>query len=152
VGEEATGDANPPDGLNPGAGQELRLTWLIHDMQIWRIDRVHLTSQDGIWLETVIDLTDSGDVFDRPARWHRPQDEKALTAMLAAAGLLGTAPAPSGTPHSDDSDITVASSATSQPVAPVVAAAVGGLVVGAVGSQLLRRRRAVDRPRVTLSG
>ena len=97
VGEDVKGELRPPGGAS--SGEEVRLTWLIHDMQIWRIDRVHLTSQDGIWLETVIDMTDSGDVFDRPARWHRPKDEKALTAMLTAAGLLGacllyTSPSP----------------------------------------------------------
>ena len=151
VGEESTGDLRPPSGVSAG-DEEVRLTWLIHDMQIWRIDRVHLTGQDGIWLETVIDLTDSGDVFDRPTRWHRPQDEKALTAMLAAAGLLGPDRAPSSPSNPDDSRVTAASSAPSQPVAPIVAAAVGGLVVGAVGSLLLRRRPAVERPRVTLSG
>jgi hypothetical protein len=151
VGEDVTGDAQPPSGA--GSGAEVRLTWLIHDMQIWRIDRVHLTSQDGIWLETVIDLTDSGDVFDRPARWHRPKDEKALTAMLTAAGLLGNAPASSSTSAPDDTGITAASSATSRPAAPIVAAAVGGLVVGAAGSLLIARRRpAAERARVTLSG
>jgi hypothetical protein len=151
VGEDVKGDLEPPSGA--GSGEEVRLTWLIHDMQIWRIDRVHVTSQDGIWLETVIDLTDSGDVFDRPARWHRPKDEKELTAMLAAAGLLGTVPAPSSTSHPDDTGITAASSATSRPAAPIVAAAVGGLVVGAAGSLLiLRRRPAAERPQVTLSG
>ena len=54
----------------------MRLTWLIHDMQIWRIDTVHLTGQDGIWVETVVELSGDGDVFDQPARWHRPQDEQ----------------------------------------------------------------------------
>jgi hypothetical protein len=48
VGTEATGDPAPPSGLRSG-GEEVRLTWLIHDMRVWRIDRVHLTGQDGIW-------------------------------------------------------------------------------------------------------
>ena len=72
VGEEATGEARPPSGMRSG-DEEVRLTWLIHDMQIWKIDRVHLTSHDGIWVETVVDLTGDGDVFDRPARWHRAE-------------------------------------------------------------------------------
>jgi len=152
VGEEVTGPEQPPSGVGSD-DNEVRLTWLIHDMQIWRIDRLHLTSGDGIWLETVLDVADSGDVFDRPARWHRAKDEKALTALLTNAGLLGAGPAPSSpTSPGDTSQVTTASSTPSQPVAPIVGAAIGGLVVGAVGSVLLRRRTAVDRPRVTLSG
>ncbi len=153
VGEEPTGEATPPSGMGSG-DEEVRLTWLIHDMQIWKINRVHLTSNDGIWVETVTDLTGDGDLFDRPARWHRPKDEKALTALLTGAGLLGSDFAPSSPPNPDDpARVTAASSAPDQPVALIAAAAVGGLVVGAAGSLLLRRRHpTVDRPRVTLSG
>ena len=154
VGDDETGDLGAPGGLNPGAGQELRLTWLIHDMQIWRIDRLHLTGHDGIWVETIENLTGSGDIFDRPARWHRPKDDRTLVALLAGAGLLGADPAPSSPTNPEDtSGVTAASSAPSQPMAPIVGAALGGLIVGAAGSLLLRRRRpATDRPRVTLSG
>jgi hypothetical protein len=159
VGDDvATGDLGAPGGLNPGAGQELRLTWLIHDMQIWRIDRLHLTGHDGIWVETIEDLTASGDVFDRPARWHRPKDDRTLVALLADAGLLGTDPTPSS-PASPDSTAdataapTTATSATpSQPAGAIVGAAIGGLAVGAAGSLLFRRRRTVDGPKVTLTG
>ena len=81
-----------------------------------------------------------------------PKDEKALTVLLADAGLLGADSAPHRRPV--DCRITAASSAPSRPVPLIVAAAaLGGLVIGAAGSLLLLRRRpAVDRPRVTLSG
>jgi hypothetical protein len=149
---QATGEVEPPSGLSPG-GEEVRLTWLIHDVQVWRIDRVHLTRQDGIWIETVEDLSGDRYVFDQLSRWHRPQNDKALMALLSQAGLLSADSAPSSPPDPDDSSpVTAASSAPSQPVLPIVAAAVGGLAVGAVGSLLLRRRPVVDRPRVTPSG
>jgi hypothetical protein len=157
VGDDvATDDLGAPGGLNPGAGQELRLTWLIHDMQIWRIDRLHLTGHDGIWVETVEDLTATGDVFDRPARWHRPKDDRTLVALLTDAGLLGADPAPSS-PISPDATAkaaptTVTSATPTQPAAAIVGAALGGLAVGTAGSLLLRRRRTVDRPKVTLTG
>jgi hypothetical protein len=158
VGDDEANDLGAPGGLNPGAGQELRLTWLIHDMQIWRIDRLHLTSHDGIWVETVEDLTGSGDVFDRPASWHRPKDERTLVALLTDAGLLGADPAPAdGTSPAAAADATAApipamSSAPTQPVAAIVGAAIGGLAIGAAGSLLFGRRRTVDGPKVTLSG
>jgi hypothetical protein len=148
VGEEVMGDLQPPSGLSSG-GEEVRLTWLIHDMRIWRIDRVHLTRDDGIWLETVTELTGKGDPLAQPTRWHRAENDQLLTALLANAGLLGADSAPSD-PSSPE--VTAASSAPAQPVLPIVAAAVGGLAVGAVGSLLLRRRPAVDRPGVTLTG
>ena len=158
VGEDVTGPEQPPSGLGSSA-DEVRLTWLIHDMQIWRIDRVHLTGEDGIWLETVTELAGTGDVFDRPARWHRPKNDKALTALLTSAGLLGAAgPAPSTATQPDDSSrVTAAASAPRPDLVPIVAAALGGLVLGAVGSLLLRRRPngrrpTADRPRVTLTG
>ena len=144
---EATGDLQPPSGMRSGE-EEVRLTWLIHDMRIWRIDRVHLAGHDGIWLETVTELTGEGDPFDQPSRWHRAKDDQALTALLADAGLLGADSAPTN-PSSPD---VTAASAPAQPVLPIVAAAVGGLAVGVVSSLLLRRRPAVDRPRVTMSG
>jgi len=152
VGQEPTGEANPPSGLRSGS-EEVRLTWLIHDMQVWRIDRVHLTRHDGIWIETVTAPTGDRDVFDQPSSWHRSKNDQALTTLLADARLLGTADsAPSSPSNLDDSRGTAASSAPTQPVALIVAIAVGGLVIGAVGSLLLRRRPAVDRPRVTISG
>ena len=55
----------------------MRLTWLIHDMQIWRIDRIHLTSADGMWIETVVDRAGEGRMLERPAHWHRAADEAA---------------------------------------------------------------------------
>jgi hypothetical protein len=152
VGDSATGDPAPPSGVRSGE-EEVRLTWLIHDMRIWRIDRVHLTRQDGIWVETVVEPNGDGDVFDRPSRWHRANDEQTLTLLLASAGLVSVDSTPSDPSNPNDpSRVTAASSPPSPAVVPIVAAAAGGLVIGAVGSLLLRRRPAVDRPRVTLSG
>jgi hypothetical protein len=165
VGAEATGEANPPSGLRSG-DEEVRLTWLIHDMQIWKIDRVHLTSHDGIWVETVVDLTGHRDVFERPSFWHRAHDDKALTAVLSAAGLLGaraqppgdtpastTPPLGDGAPAADGTSAAATVTAPGQPMIAIVAAALSGLVIGAAGSLLLLRRRpAAHRPRVTLSG
>jgi hypothetical protein len=147
VGDDVRGEQARPSGVSSG-GEEVRLTWLIHDVQVWRVDRVHLTRQDGIWVETVTELTGAGHPFEQPSRWHRAKNDQALTALLANAGLLGADSAPA---NPSDPDVTAAS-APAQPVLPIVAAAVGGLAVGVVGSLLLRRRPAVDRPRVTLSG
>jgi hypothetical protein len=152
VGTEPTGDPEPPSGVSPGQ-DDVRLTWLIHDVQVWRIDRVHLTDQDGIWVETVVEPSGGGELFDQPSRWHRPADGPALKLVLVSTGLMAADSAPSESANPDNPPpVTAASSTPGQTAVPLVAAAGGGLVVGAVGSLLLRRRPAADHPRVTLSG
>ena len=69
----------------------MRLTWLIHDMQIWRIDTVHLTDDDGIWVETVA-RSDAVMVTSSTSRraGTAPRTEKALTTLLTRLGLFDT--------------------------------------------------------------
>ena len=87
IGEDQTGPNAAPAGLATGS-EDVRLIWLIHDVQIWRIDRIHRTRADGMWIETVVEVGD-GRVFDAPARWHRPADEAALTAALSQGRAAG---------------------------------------------------------------
>jgi hypothetical protein len=152
VGEGPTGANAAPDGLAAGGGEDVRLTWLIHDVQIWRIDRIHLTSANGMWIETVVDLGERN-VWDAPAHWHRPADESALVAALSTAGLLGdSGPAPTEAPAAGTE------AAVPAPVSPVpglAVAALAGLVLGVAGTLVgvrTRLRTLVDAPRVTLSG
>jgi hypothetical protein len=152
-----TGSTTKPGAVTDDFTGEIRLTWLIHDMSIWRIDRVHATTEDGMWVQTVV-RTDGGDMFDQPGTWHRPADPKALTAALQDAGLL--------TPGVDDSS-SIASSAESghaagtDPSMPtaaspnrglITAVAVVGLLVGAAGATLLRRSAAGPKDQSVSSG
>jgi hypothetical protein len=154
-----TGPTDKPAAVTDDFTGEIRLTWLIHDMSIWRIDRVHATTEDGIWVQTVV-RSDGGDVFDQPGTWHRPVDPKALTATLHDAGLMKTS-------TGEDDDPSMASSVPSSPAAVtnatspsdvtpsgglVAAAGVAGLVIGAAGTTLLRRARAGARDRSVLNG
>lgn len=148
VGEGQTGPSAPPPGDTEG-GDEVRLTWLIHDVQIWRVDRVHLTG-DGVWVEMVVDINDRGDVFDRPAVWHRPADEAALTGILTDAGVLGDESPASPPPARAEA----AGADPATPAPGLVVAALSGLVVGAAGALVgvRARSRAAQPPRVTLTG
>jgi hypothetical protein len=164
VGTEARGDSKRPPGVASDDDDAVRLTWLVHDTRVWRIDTVHLTSDDGIWVGTYVDLTGDGDLYDQPARWYRPKDDKALTKLLTRLGLLGTdaepstapskAPPPSLAPGPAESAATAAaaSSTPGQPLPVVLAAGLGGLIIGTVGTLLLRRPRNGTVPRVTPSG
>jgi hypothetical protein len=153
------GSTNKPAAVTDDLTGEIRLTWLIHDMSIWRIDRVHATTEDGMWVQTVV-RTDGGDVFDEPGTWHRPVDPKALAAALQDAGLLTTAANEDDSSsigsraESGDTPATLApmSTAKSPNGGLIAAAAVVGLLVGAAGAALMRRSLAGRKEHSVLSG
>jgi hypothetical protein len=155
VGEGRTGPNAPPAGVATGGGEDVRLTWLIHDVQIWRLDRIHLTSADGMWIETVVDVSGDGRIFDAPARWHRPVDEAALVAVLSETGLVGDSGAPPTEPPVAAEEAAVP---TPDSLVPgLLVAVLAGLVLGVggtlVGVRAARPRTPADSaPRVTLSG
>jgi hypothetical protein len=151
---DADGASTPPPGVAEGVKDVVKLTWLIHDVTVWRLDRVMLTRNDGIWIETALKLPEDHDT----ARWHRAHDDQALTALLSAAGLLGKqAQPPDDSPASttpavaDGTSAAATVAAPRRPILGIVAAGLGGLVVGALGGVMLRSR-AARPPRVTLSG
>jgi hypothetical protein len=159
---ETDGVSTPPPGVAEGVKDQVKLTWLIHDVAVWRLDRVVLTRNDGIWIETALTLPED----NHTSRWHRAHDDQALTALLSATGLLGAQAQPPGnspastSPTSTTSavaDDTSAADATSAPTAPglpilgIVAAGLGGLIVGALGALIVRPRTA-RAPRITLDG
>jgi len=96
----------PPDG----PGQYVTLTWLVHDVSVWRIDRVFLDAADGMRVAsrmssgdptgTPIDLAEGlwpGESGGPGASWYRPLDQAALAALFDRLGLLDpAAPDPSG--------------------------------------------------------
>ena len=147
----AAGSTDRPRSISGNAGEALRLTWLIHDQQIWRIDRVHLTADDGVWVQTVSNLAGSADPFDRPGMWHRPADARELLAVLADA------PA-SPVPVISESAIAAAElPAASQPTPStpgllVPGAGLAGLILGVGGTLLARRIRPTRREGLVLEG
>ncbi len=128
----------------------MKLTWLIHDVTVWCLDRVVLTRNNGIWIETALKSPEDDDT----PRWHCAHDDQALTALLSAAGLLGAHARPHGdsltsstpaltTPAVADGTSAVAKvTAVGWPILGIVAAGLGGLVVGALGALALRPRAA----------
>ena len=157
--ESQTGSTEKPAAVPYDPSGEIRLTWLIHDMSIWRIDRVHTTEQDGMWVQTVVS-TDGGNVLEQPGTWHRPADPKALAAALRDAGLEKTSAAednssssaPSATSNAAAVNAAMADGGASSSVGLVAAVGVVGLLVGAAGSTLLHRHRAGRQERSVLTG
>lgn len=148
-----TGPTAPPTSVPADCfGCELRLTWLVHDVSVWRIDRVYLTANDGIWLQSVSSENGSGDLLGGPAHWQRPSDPDALLTLLHESGVLAQPTDPgNGAVETDQA----AAPGRGTPAAPLGLVAVGsgiaGVVIGLTGGRLARRRSS-PADRVTLTG
>ncbi|MDJ0464068.1 hypothetical protein [Streptomyces sp. H27-C3] len=70
-----------------GTWRRITVTWLVHDVSVWRVDRIHVPKSGGpVWVSTV---TDSGS----PAveRWHLADAPARLHSLLGRLGVLGRA-------------------------------------------------------------
>jgi hypothetical protein len=82
----ATGKADP-SGTGHESGAAVTLTWLIHDVQVWRVDRVYVRAPGGPWISSQVDLAGSGSIWDSPAVWHTAMDGRRLTSLLDRLGV-----------------------------------------------------------------
>ena len=149
------GSTDRPASVSENASDDYRLTWLIHDVSIWRIDRIYTTADDGVWLQTVMDEA-GGDPFAQPGRWHRVVNPEALTAVLTSTGVVDGAAPKTETDNNNPVTTTAASTVPSDsgtgPIALTAGiAGLAGILLGAAGARLIRRTRA-GRDRVLLSG
>jgi hypothetical protein len=89
--------------LGPGGAWQLNVTWLIHDVAVWRVDRIVLDARKGVWINTQ-DTVDGGVVdIDRPGVWHRSSHPDELLALLGRWGMLdGIASVPVEAAPSED--------------------------------------------------
>jgi hypothetical protein len=140
---EALGPRPPvPDGpdLHGGPGTSaINITWLIHDVQVWRIDHVFMNEDGGPWVETY-ESFDGTATFDQRGVVHKAANPQTLKALFD--NMLGKTKVATPIP---------VNVSTPPPPTPVVATglhwgslviglAVGALVVTAFG--LVRRAKA----------
>ena len=91
-GPSAAGATSPRDhSANPRvststANQWIRLTWMIHDVSVWRIDGIYITRSDGIWVNTLIDQGAAISAIS-PAAGTVPSNDAALLAALKSSGI-----------------------------------------------------------------
>lgn len=133
-----------------GGPTYVTVTWLIHDVVIWRIDRIFLDAPGGPWAVTQSARPDEGQAIAEGlfpggsgvagAVWHRPTDATALRSLLDGLDLtgepaqVGDAPVPGAPPPLGNTG--------PQLVDPIVSGwgwALVGLVVGATAAVLGRR-------------
>ena len=92
VGENPTAEQGAPS-LQGGPGSDaINVTWLVHDVQIWRVDRIFTDAAGGgPWVQTIM-LSDGRQALESAGVMHRAADGKELIALLSAMRLLGTSP------------------------------------------------------------
>ena len=131
------GSADDP-GHGIGAGRAVTVTWLIHDVSAWRLDRIYLDGEGAPWIATQEMTGDDVSPWDAPVRWHRAADGPALLALLDGLGVGRSgkaAPvADRGDEPADDRADVPATSEEPAAAAPAAAtSALDGVTWGVVG-------------------
>ncbi|MEV6650443.1 hypothetical protein [Streptomyces sp. NPDC051219] len=158
VGE--SGPSTQPDEAEAaltkgGPARQLNMTWLIHDVSVWRVDRVFVPKTGPVWINTSTTAPRLDEGF-----WHKAESPDKLRGLLRSIGVLGelTDSEPGGmfyppdfaegrgpTTHTEKSEETAAEAAvvTSRDESAewwwLIPGLVLGLAVGGGGSVLFRR-------------
>jgi hypothetical protein len=143
-------------------GPSVNVTWLIHDVQVWRVDQVYPAAPGGPWISTRQVLGDAGSVWDSPVVWHRATDVGLLESLLRRLGVMpgeGAAPVAveppvtaelpgaAEAPLDAETPARSAPAAQDDPSAPGWLWGFGGLVLGAgLAAAALRAARPGVRP------
>ena len=96
-------------------GAALTVTWLIHDVYVWRVDRIYVDAKGGPWIASQTALGDPAQLFDSPIEWHTSKDGPALITLLAGLSVSrggADAAAPAAQPDPDGATAAMPSGAT----------------------------------------
>ncbi|MEU3740763.1 hypothetical protein AB0E78_27335 [Streptomyces sp. NPDC032198] len=98
AGDLAGGRRQQPPGLNMSdESRQINVTWMLHDVRPWRVDRAYPVasvskgSEDGkggegaavVWIHTTTD------VESMTGSWHKAKDPARLTALFKKLGVMG---------------------------------------------------------------
>jgi hypothetical protein len=169
LGEPSTGAASTASDASLTGSDYVTVTWLIHDVTVWRIDRVFLPAKGEPVIVTQ-EMWDSagnatgmypGQDGNATALHHRSPDPAALISLLQKLGLIGSdssSPSAEFVPaaaDSADSAGSIGETAGGQTIVQPSGAAtavgwwlLGGLVVGIAACALMVRYVPAVRDRV----
>ncbi len=151
-------------GQEHDKGPGIRVTWLIHDVTPWRVDHIYLEGEGAPWIATQT-TGGTGNIWDAPVVWHRPDSPTELTALLGdlglaeaslAAGPFTGVPGAEVPPPAERAQDAAAGETTETAAAVDGVGAVwwglAGLLVGAVATGLLMSVRRGSRERALPPG
>jgi hypothetical protein len=85
----------PEEELAETSGEMINVTWMIHDVTPWRVDRVYpsLPSTKDVWIHTTMSAGGLGTdaAAESHGVWHKAKDSEELRQMLTGLGVAGTA-------------------------------------------------------------
>ncbi|WP_225860575.1 hypothetical protein [Streptomyces triticiradicis] len=87
LGEASSGSRKDPHGLGVADGHQLNVTWLVHDVSAWRVDRVYPDAPRSrdVWINTTTDMTTMN------SYWHKARHPAQVRALFKKLGVLGKA-------------------------------------------------------------
>jgi hypothetical protein len=74
-------------GASHVAGSEVTVTWLIHDVQVWRVDQVYVGGHGGPWISTQQSTEGSQGISGSAPVWHTATNSARLIALLDRLGV-----------------------------------------------------------------
>ncbi|MFI8302401.1 hypothetical protein ACIF80_02900 [Streptomyces sp. NPDC085927] len=90
LGPVGTGTRERPPEAVPASPRLINVTWLVHDVTPWRVDRVFPADAGGedkdVWIHTSADFSESPNGL-----WHRAEHPAELRGLLKELGVLGRA-------------------------------------------------------------
>ena len=148
---EATGATDSDDHA---IGTEVTATWLIHDVTVWRVDRIYPDAPGGPWIATQTSFDGSGDIWSSPVQWHQATQGTALTRLVTRLGLLGgsaagqpaVTPAPTARAATATASRSAAADGPSGPAWGAAGLALGVLLTAALWVAGRRRSDEPDEP------
>jgi hypothetical protein len=77
-------------GDGPGSPSTFNVTWLVHDVSVWRVDRVDIHRDGTVWVRTYEVDFDPGTGIDWESEppWHQLSDAQAVIGVLNRLGVL----------------------------------------------------------------
>lgn len=92
LGSAGQGTRNKPPEAALEAARQINVTWMVHDVSPWRLDRVYPVD-DGkdVWIHTASNLGSTTN-----GTWHRAHQPSRLRSLLSKLGLMGKASSEGG--------------------------------------------------------
>ena len=123
-----------PTTPSPAFGTGVTLTWLMHDVWVWRVDRVYLDADGGPWISTQTATDGASTITDSPLAWHTAARGKELAALLDRLGVspnpLGVGPAATAAAEVTPTTEPRADTGTREPGAAGLVWGLAGLALG----------------------